>query len=64
MEEIIQNFYFTNLWWAILTPLYILVGILTKYALGTELILYFTAGYICLVVEILKKGENLWIMHN
>lgn len=64
MEEIIQNFYFTNLWWAILTPLYILVGILTKYALGTELILYFTVGYICLVVEILKKGENLWIMHN
>lgn len=94
MEEIIQNFHFTNLWWAILAPLiliiidvftgiviawrnndfqsakmraglskkfgelvYVLVGILTKYALGTELILYFTVGYICLM-EISSLAEN------
>lgn len=94
MEEIIQNFHFTNLWWAILAPLiliiidvltgiviawrnndfqsakmraglskkfgelvYVLVGILTKYALGTELILYFAVGYICLM-EISSLAEN------
>ena len=86
MEEIIQNIHFTNVWWAILAPMiliiidvltgvviawknddfkssimraglskkfgelvYVLVGILTKFALGTELILYFTVGYICLM---------------
>ena len=94
MEEIIQNIHFTNLWWAILAPLiliiidvltgiviawrnndfqsakmraglskkfgelvYVLVGILTKYALGTELILYFAVGYICLM-EISSLAEN------
>lgn len=94
MEEIIQNFHFTNLWWAILAPLiliiidvltgiviawrnndfqsakmraglskkfgelvYVLVGILTKFALGTELILYFAVGYICLM-EISSLAEN------
>lgn len=94
MEEIIQNFHFTNLWWTILAPLiliiidvftgiviawrnndfqsakmraglskkfgelvYVLVGILTKYALGTELILYFAVGYICLM-EISSLAEN------
>ena len=36
---------------------YILVGILTKFALGTELILYFTVGYICLM-EISSLAEN------
>ena len=28
---------------------YVLVGILTKFALGTEMILYFVVGYICLM---------------
>ena len=36
---------------------YVLVGILTKFALGTELILYFTVGYICLM-EISSLAEN------
>lgn len=36
---------------------YILVGILTKFALGTELILYFTVGYICLM-ELSSLAEN------
>lgn len=94
MEEIIQNIHFTNLWWAIFTPMiliildvltgiiiawknndfksavmraglskkfgelvYVLVGILTKFALGTELILYFTVGYICLM-ELSSLAEN------
>ena len=94
MEELIQNIHFTNLWWAILAPMaliildvltgliiawkngdfksakmraglskkfgelvYILVGILTKFALGTELILYFTVGYICLM-ELSSLAEN------
>ena len=94
MEEIIQNIHFTNIWWAILAPMiliiidiftglviawknndfkssimrtglskkfgelvYVLVGILTKFALGTELILYFTVIYICLM-EISSLLEN------
>lgn len=94
MEEIIQNIHFTNVWWAILAPMiliiidvltgvviawknddfkssimraglskkfgelvYVLVGILTKFALGTELILYFTVGYICLM-ELSSLLEN------
>lgn len=94
MEEIMQNIHFTNLWWAILAPMiliiidvltgvviawknndfqsskmraglskkfgelvYVLVGILTKFALGTELILYFTVGYICLM-ELSSLAEN------
>ena len=94
MEELIQNMHFTNIWWAILTPMilividvltgiviawrnndfksakmraglskkfgelvYVLVGILTKFALGTELILYFTVGYICLM-ELSSLAEN------
>lgn len=94
MEEIIQNIHFTNVWWGILAPMfliivdvltglviawrngdfksstmraglskkfgelvYILVGILTKFALGTELILYFSVGYICLM-EISSLAEN------
>ena len=89
-----QNIHFTNLWWAILAPMlliiidvltgvviawknndfksakmraglskkfgelvYVLVGILTKFALGTELILYFTVGYICFM-EISSLAEN------
>lgn len=36
---------------------YVLVGILTKYALGTDLILYFTVGYIC-VMEVSSLLEN------
>lgn len=94
MEELIQNIHFSNIWWAIATPMvliildvltgliiawkngdfksaimraglskkfgelvYVLVGILTKFALGTELILYFTVGYICLM-EISSLAEN------
>lgn len=94
MEELIQNIHFSNTWWAIATPLiliiidvatgviiawrnndfksakmrtglskkfgelvYILVGVLTKFALGTELILYFTVGYICLM-ELSSLAEN------
>lgn len=94
MEEIIQNIHFTNIWWAILAPMiliiidvltgliiswrnedfkssimraglskkfgelvYVLVGILTKFALGTELILYFAVGYICLM-ELSSLAEN------
>lgn len=94
MEELIQNIHFTNIWWAILAPMfliivdiltglviawrngnfkssvmraglskkfgelvYVLVGILTKFALGTELILYFTVGYICLM-ELSSLAEN------
>ena len=92
--ENLNNLQFTNIWWAIFTPLiliiidiatgvvislkngdfksskmreglskkfgelvYILIGILTKYALGTELILYFAVGYICLM-EISSLAEN------
>lgn len=36
---------------------YVLVGILTKFALGTDLILYFAVGYICLM-EISSLAEN------
>lgn len=36
---------------------YVLIGILTKFALGTELILYFTVGYICLM-ELSSLAEN------
>ena len=36
---------------------YVLIGILTKYALGTDLILYFAVGYICLM-EISSLAEN------
>lgn len=94
MEEIIQNLHFTNIWWAILAPMiliiidvltgiviawrnndfksavmrtglskkfgelvYVLVGILTKFALGTDLILYFSVGYICLM-ELSSLAEN------
>ena len=84
MEELMKSIHFTNMWWAILAPMiliivdiltglviawknsnfkssimrtglskkfaelvYVLIGILTKFALGTELILYFTVIYIC-----------------
>lgn len=94
MEELIQNLHFTNIWWAILAPMiliiidvltgiviawrnndfksavmrtglskkfgelvYVLVGILTKFALGTDLILYFSVGYICLM-ELSSLAEN------
>ena len=94
MEELIQNIQFTNIWWAIITPIflivldiatglinswkndsfhssvmraglskkfgelvYVLVGIFTKFALGTDVILYFTVGYICLM-EISSLAEN------
>lgn len=36
---------------------YVLVGIMTKYALGTDMILYFTVGYICFM-EIFSLAEN------
>ncbi len=94
MENIIENINFTSIWWAIATPLiliildvltgliiawrngdfksakmraglskkfgeliYVLVGILTKFALGTELIMYFAVGYICLM-ELSSLAEN------
>ena len=94
MQEMIQNIQFTNIWWAILAPMilividvltgiviawrnndfksakmrtglskkfgelvYVLVGILTKFALGTDLILYFTVGYIWLM-ELSSLAEN------
>ena len=94
MEELVKNVHFTNLWWAILAPMiliiidvltgvviawknndfqsskmraglskkfgelvYVLVGILTKFALDTDLILYFAVGYIFLM-EISSLAEN------
>lgn len=36
---------------------YVLVGIVTKFALGTDLLLYFAVGYICLM-EISSLAEN------
>ena len=94
MQELMQNIQFTNIWWAILAPVllivldvltgiiiawknddfksakmreglskkfgelvYILIGILAKYAINTDLILYFTVGYICLM-EISSLAEN------
>jgi len=94
MENILNNIEFSNIWWAIATPLiliildiltgliiawkngdfksatmraglskkfgelvYVLVGILTKFALNTDLILYFAVGYICLM-EISSLAEN------
>lgn len=94
MEQILNNIEFSNIWWAIATPIlliildvitgviiawrddnfksakmrtglskkfgelvYILVGILTKFALNTELVLYFLVGYICLM-EISSLLEN------
>lgn len=36
---------------------YILIGILTKFALGTEMILYFVVIYICLM-ELSSLAEN------
>ena len=36
---------------------YIIVGIITKYALGIDIILYFLVGYIC-VMEISSLAEN------
>ena len=94
MEELIKNIQFLNVWWAIASPLilivldvltgviiawrnsdfksakmrtglskkfgelvYILIGILTKFALGVDLILYFSVGYICLM-EISSLLEN------
>jgi toxin secretion/phage lysis holin len=94
MEELLKNVEFTNVWWAIATPLllivldvftgvviawknndfqsakmraglskkfgeivYVLVGILTKFALGIDLILYFLVGYIC-IMEVSSLAEN------
>ena len=36
---------------------YVLVGIVTKFALGIDLILYFAVGYICLM-EVSSLAEN------
>ena len=94
MEQIIQNVHFTNIIWAILAPLiliildiltgiviawrnndfqstkmraglskkfgeivYVLVGIIAKFALGIDLVLYFAVGYIC-IMEISSLAEN------
>lgn len=42
---------------------YVLVGILAKYALGTELILYFTVVYICFmeISSLLENCEKLGV---
>ncbi len=93
MENLL-NFQFSSIWWAIFTPIllivldvltgviiawrnndfksakmreglskkfgelvYVLIGILAKFALGTEMILYFAVGYICLM-EISSLAEN------
>lgn len=37
--------------------IYIIIGILAKFALGTEIVLYFTVGYIILM-EISSLAEN------
>ena len=94
MEDLMQNVQFTSIWWALATPLllivldvltgvviawknndfksakmraglskkfgelvYVLVGIMTKFALGIDLLLYFTVGYIC-IMEISSLAEN------
>lgn len=94
MEELVIDIQWTNMMWAILTPLiliildvltgvikawknnnfdsskmraglskkfgeivYVLVGILTKFALGTNVITYFLVGYIC-IMEISSLLEN------
>ena len=94
MENLIQNINFTSIWWAVFTPLiliildvltgiiiawknndfqsskmraglskkfgelvYVLVGIVAKFALGVDMILYFAVGYICLM-EISSLAEN------
>ncbi len=36
---------------------YIIVGIITKYALGIDIILYFLVGYIC-IMEVSSLAEN------
>ena len=40
---------------------YILVGIMTKYAIGMDAILYFLVGYIC-IMEISSLAENCDIL--
>ena len=94
MEEFIKNTQFTNIWWALATPLllivldvltgvviawrnndfqsakmraglskkfgelvYIIIGIITRFALGIDLLLYFTVGYIC-IMEVSSLAEN------
>lgn len=94
INEIIESIQWTNIMWAILSPLiliildvftgvikawknnnfdsskmraglskkfgeivYVLVGILTKFALGTNVITYFLVGYIC-IMEISSLLEN------
>ena len=94
LNEIIEGIEWTNIMWAILSPLilivldvltgvvkawrnndfdsskmraglskkfgeivYILVGILTKFAIGTNVIVYFLVGYIC-IMEISSLLEN------
>lgn len=94
LNEIIEGIEWTNIMWAILSPLilivldvltgvvkawrnndfdsskmraglskkfgeivYVLVGILTKFAIGTNVIVYFLVGYIC-IMEISSLLEN------
>lgn len=94
LNQIIESIEWTNIMWAILSPLilivldvltgvvkawrnndfdsskmraglskkfgeivYILVGILTKFAIGTNVIVYFLVGYICFM-EISSLLEN------
>lgn len=94
MENIINEINFTSIWWAIFTPLilivldvltgviiawrnndfqsakmraglskkfgelvYVLVGIVSKFALGNQLILTFAVGYIALM-EVSSLAEN------
>ena len=94
MEELIKNIQFSSTWWAIASPLiliiidvltgvviawknnnfmsskmraglskkfgelvYVIIGILIKFAIGVDLILHFAVGYICLM-EISSLLEN------
>ena len=94
MDEFIKDMQFTSIWWALATPLllivldvftgvviawknndfqsakmraglskkfgelvYIIIGIITRFALGIDLLLYFTVGYIC-IMEVSSLAEN------
>ena len=94
MEDLIQNIQFSNIWWAIITPLILMVvdiitgyynawknneissskmrdglgkklaeltgiflGILAKYAIGADAVMYFIIVYVCFM-EILSIVEN------
>lgn len=94
MEELIQNIHFTNIWWALVTPVflmlldvitgyygawkddkvssskmrdglgkkcaelvYIFIGILAKFAIEADFIMYFLIIYVC-YMELVSLAEN------